>query len=42
MRLYFLRQGLKLGGFAKDLAGENQKSMEELKQWAKKLIQIEE
>jgi hypothetical protein len=30
--LYFLRQGLKPRGFAKDLAGEKPKSMEELKQ----------
>jgi hypothetical protein len=42
MMLYFLRQGLKHAGFAKDLAGENPKSMEELKQRAKKWIQIEE
>ena len=31
MMLYFLRQGLKPGGFAKDLVGEKPKSMEELK-----------
>jgi hypothetical protein len=31
MMLYFLSQGLKLGGFAKDLAGEKPKIMEELK-----------
>jgi hypothetical protein len=42
MMLYFLRQVLKPGGFAKDLAGENPKNMEELKQRAEKWIQIEE
>ena len=42
MILYFLRQGLKPGGFAKDLAGENPKTMEELKKRAEKWIQIEE
>ena len=42
MMLYFLRQGLKPGGFAKDLAGEKPKTMEELKKRAKKWIQIEE
>jgi hypothetical protein len=42
MMLYFLRQGLKPGGFAKDLAGEKPKTMEELKRRAKKWIQIEE
>jgi hypothetical protein len=31
MILYFLRQGLKPGGFAKDLAEEKPKTMEELK-----------
>jgi hypothetical protein len=40
--LYFLRQGMKAGGFAKDLAGEKPKTMEELKQRAEKWIQIEE
>ena len=42
MILYFLRQGLKPGGFAKDLAGEKPKTMEELKRQAEKWIQIEE
>jgi hypothetical protein len=42
MMLYFLRQGLKPGGFAKDLAGEKPRTMEELKQRAEKWIQIEE
>ena len=42
MMLYFLRQGLKPGGFAKDLAGEKPKTMEELKKRAEKWIQIEE
>ena len=42
MILYFLRQGLKPGGFAKGLAGEKPKTMEELKKRAKKWIQIEE
>jgi hypothetical protein len=36
MMLYFLRQGLKPGGFAKDLAGEKPKTMEELKRRAEK------
>jgi hypothetical protein len=36
MMFYFLRKGLKPGGFAKDLAGENPKTMEELKQRAEK------
>jgi hypothetical protein len=31
MIIYFLRQGLQPGGFAKDLAGEKLKAMEELK-----------
>jgi hypothetical protein len=32
MMLYFLRRGLKPDGFAKDLAGEKPKTMEEVKQ----------
>jgi hypothetical protein len=42
MILYFLRQGLKPRGFAKDLAGEKPKTMEELKQQAEKWIRIKE
>jgi hypothetical protein len=42
LMLYFLMQGLKPGGFAKDLAGEKPKTMEELKRQAEKWIQIEE
>jgi hypothetical protein len=34
MMLYFLKQGLKPGGFAKDMAGEKPKTMEELKRRA--------
>jgi hypothetical protein len=38
MILYFLRQGLKPGGFANDLAEEKPKTMEELKKQAEKWI----
>ena len=38
MMLCFLRQGLKPGGFAKDLAGEKAKTMEELERQAEKWI----
>jgi hypothetical protein len=42
MMLYFLSQGLKPGGFAKDLAGEKPKRMEMLKQQSEEWIHIEE